>query len=59
MQKLKVAVYGEEALADSGKGLKRSKGSIQGFTFFPVLHISFLHILLMEALAVAFQNKLY
>lgn len=35
MQKLKVAVYGEEALADSGKGLKRSEGSIQGLAFFP------------------------
>lgn len=31
--KLKVAVYGERIIADSGNGLKRGKGSIQGPAF--------------------------
>lgn len=42
MRKLKVAVYGEGALADSGDGLKHSKGSIQGLVFFSsARHVSF------------------
>lgn len=59
MGKLKVAVYGEGALADSGNGFKRDKGSIQGTAFLPMQHISSPHILLMEALAVPFQNKFH
>lgn len=59
MGKLKVAVYGEGALADSGNGLKQGKGSIQGPAFPPMQHISSLHILLMEPLAAPFQNKFH
>lgn len=59
MGKLKVAVYCEGALADSGNGLKRAKESIQGHAFLPMQPISSLHILLMEALAVPFQNKFH
>lgn len=57
--KLKVAVYGERVIADSGNGLKQGKGSIQGPAFLPMQHISSLHILLMEALAEPFQNKFH
>lgn len=60
MGKLKVAVYGEGGLADSGNGLTRGKRSIQGPAFLlPTWPISSLHILLMEALAVPFQNKFH
>lgn len=51
MGKLKVPVYGETALADSGNRLKRGKRSIQGPAFLS-LPISSLYILLMAALAV-------
>lgn len=59
MGKLKVAVYGEGALADSGNGVKPGKRSIQGPAFLPMRPISSLHILLMEALAVPVQNKFH
>lgn len=39
--KLKVAVYGEGVLADSGIGLRRGKRSIQGPAFLPMQSISY------------------
>lgn len=57
--KLKVVVYGEGAVADSGNGLKWGKGSIQGPAFLPMQHISSARILLMEPLAVPLLNKLH